>query len=112
TERARSSLRLQPRGAPLTQHLHGGIPVDQFTALGLRKASLNMGGYRLALFGHSVFELKLLADNLERLVQDLAGILTRAGPDCQVDHALLFRFQVNRHEGLQFSKRVSFSAAF
>jgi hypothetical protein len=75
----------------LPQHLNRGIPLDQFTALGLRKASLDMGGYRLALFGHPVFELKLLADNLERLVQYLAGVLIRAGPDGQVDHALLFR---------------------
>jgi hypothetical protein len=74
----------------LPQHLNRRIPVDQFTALGLSKARLEMGGYRFALFEHPVLEIELFTDDCERLVQDLAGIPIRAGPDGQVDHALLF----------------------
>src|ERR1039457_276498 len=103
TQRAHSSLRVQPRGTPLPQHLNRGIPVDRFTALGLSKARLDMGRYGCALFEHPVFAIELFADDLERLVQDLAGIPIRARPEGQVDHALLFRFQVNRHWGLLFS---------
>jgi hypothetical protein len=81
----------------LPQHLKRGIPVDQFTTLSLSKAHLDMGRYGFALFKHPVFEVKLFADDGERLFQDLAGIPIRAGLHGQVDHALLFGFQVNRH---------------
>jgi len=87
----------RPLGPPLPQRLNSGVPVDQLAAPGLSKALFDMGGYRLALFHHPVFEIELFADNLEGLVQNLAGVLIRAGPDGQIDDALLLRFQVNRH---------------
>jgi hypothetical protein len=88
-----------PLGAPLPQHFNRGITIDQFTALSLSEAHLDMGRYGFALFEHPVFEVKLFADDGERLFQDLAGISISAGPHGQVDHALLFGFQVNRHGG-------------
>jgi hypothetical protein len=81
----------------LAQHLNRRVAISQFSAFGLCEASLDVGGYRLAFFGHPVFELKLLADNLERLFQDLLGVLICTGLDCKVDHALLFWLKVNRH---------------
>src|SRR5271167_1273481 len=56
-----------------------------------------MRSHLLALTEHPILKIKLLADNLESLIEDFAGILIRAGPEGQVDHALLFRLQVNRH---------------
>jgi hypothetical protein len=89
------------------QHLKRGIPVDQFAALGLGKARIDMSGYRVALFDHPVFELKLLADYLEGLIQDLVRVLICAGPDGQVNHALLLRFQINRHEASCFERSLA-----
>jgi hypothetical protein len=51
----------------------------------------------LALFEHPVFQIELLADDLKSLIENLAGILIRAGPDRPVDDALLFGFEVNGH---------------
>jgi hypothetical protein len=39
----------------------------------------------------------LLADDLESLIEDFSGVPIRAGLDGQVEHTLLFGFQVNRH---------------
>src|SRR5271157_1451218 len=61
------------------------------------KSGCNMRGHFLALLKHPVFKIEVLADNLESLVKDFPGILISAGPDGQVNHALLFGFQVNRH---------------
>jgi hypothetical protein len=94
---AHSSLRLEPLGTSFPQGLYCCITVSQFTTLGLRKACCNVSGYFLALPKHPVFKLKLLADDLESLIEDFTGILIRAGLDGQVDHALLLGFQVNRH---------------
>jgi hypothetical protein len=74
-ETAHSSLRLQPLSASSPQHLNRRIPVDQFSALGLSKACLDMGGDGFALLKHPVFKIELLADNLERLIENLAGVL-------------------------------------
>jgi len=95
-------LRLQPRGAPFPQHLERGIAIDQFTALGLSEAFLDVRGYRIAMFQHPVFKIQLLADNLERLIEHLARVTVGASSDRQVEHALLFRFQVNRHGRISF----------
>ena len=70
-----------------------------------------MGVYRPALFDHPVFKFELLTDNLEGLVQDLARVLIGARPDGQVDHALVFRFQVDRHEALPWFSDTRFSPA-
>ena len=51
----------------------------------------------IAVFDHPVFEVKLLPDDFERLIEDLAGILIRARPDGQIDDALLFGLPFNRH---------------
>jgi hypothetical protein len=72
-------------------------PIEQFAALGLSEAFLDMGGDRPALFEHPVFQIELLADDLKGLVENLAGVTIRPGADSQVDHALLFRFQVDCH---------------
>jgi hypothetical protein len=61
---------------------------------------------RLALFEHPVFEIELFADDLEGLVQDLAGVLICPRPDGQVDYALPFGFQVNGHRVSCFQNRL------
>jgi hypothetical protein len=88
---------LQPLGASAAQCFYCLVPVDQFTTLGLGKARRDVGGYFLALPEHPVFEIELLADDLESLIEDFAGVLIRARLDGQVDDTLLFGFQVNRH---------------
>src|SRR5580693_1731934 len=60
------------------------------------------------MFQHPVFKIELLADSLEGLIENLAWVLIRSGPDRQVDDALLFGFQVNRHGS---SEDSSFAAA-
>src|ERR1700687_3544975 len=61
-----------------------------------------MGRHRLALFDHPVFKIKLFADDLECLIENLDRVLVCAGSYGQVDHALLFGFQVNSHGRLHF----------
>jgi hypothetical protein len=68
-------VRLQPLDSPSPQHLNGFISVDEFAALGLSKTLLYAGGYGFALVEHPVFQIKLFADDLERLVQHLGWIL-------------------------------------
>jgi hypothetical protein len=63
----------------LPQHLNRGIPVNQFTTLGLRKARFDVGRNRFALFDHPVFEIELFADDPKRLIENLAGVLIRTG---------------------------------
>jgi hypothetical protein len=91
------SLRIEALGASPPQYFHCRIPVDQFTTLGLRKAHRDVGGYFVALPKHPVFKIELLANDLESLIEDFAGVPIRARLDGQVDHTLLFGFQVNRH---------------
>jgi hypothetical protein len=45
----------------------------------------------------------LFADDLESLIENLTGVLIGARLDSQIDHALLFGFQVNRHGLVPFS---------
>jgi hypothetical protein len=94
---AHSSLRLKSLGAPLAQHLNRRVAVNQFAAFGLSKAFLEVGGDAFALFEHPVFEIQLVADNLKGLIENLLGVPIHAGPDRQVDDALLFRFKIDRH---------------
>src|ERR1700687_3830303 len=91
------SLRIEPLGASSAQCFYCRVPVDQFTTLGLRKTHRDVGGYFLVLPKHPVFEIELLADDFESLIEDFAGVLICARLDGQVDHTLLFGFQVNRH---------------
>jgi hypothetical protein len=91
------SLRIEPLGASSPQYFHSRVPVDQFTTLGLRKTRGDVGGYFLALPEHPVFKIELLANDLESLIEDFAGVPIRARLDGQVEHTLLFGFQVNRH---------------
>jgi hypothetical protein len=60
-----------------------------------------VSGYSVALFEHPVFEFELFAYTL---IWDLVGVLIGAGRDRQIDHTLVFRFQLNRHEGLRSSR--------
>jgi hypothetical protein len=76
----------------LPQHIERDISVDQLTALSLGEARLYLCCYCGTLFDHPIFELELLTDYFERLIQDLVRVLIRAGSDGQIDHALLFRF--------------------
>jgi len=39
----------------------------------------------------------LFADDFESLIEDFSGIPICAAPDSQVDYALLFRLQIDRH---------------
>lgn len=96
-ETPRSFRRFKPLGAPLAEHPDRGVPVDQLSALGLRKTGGNMRGNRLALFEHPFFKIKLLANDLECLGEDLAGILIRTRSDREVQHALLFGVQLDCH---------------
>ena len=89
------ALRIQLLGPPSPQHLNRRIPVDQFAAFGLTKAFLDMGGDGFALSKHPVFKIELLADDLKSLIENLAGALIRPRPHGKVDHALLFRFQID-----------------
>lgn len=98
-ETADSSPRLQPLGPPLAQNLKCCISVDQVTALGLRKACRDVCGHFLAPPEHPVFQIELLTNDLESLVENFARVLIGAGLDRQIDHALLFGFQVNRQGG-------------
>jgi hypothetical protein len=79
----------------LPQDLNRRVPVDQFAALGLSKACLDMGGDGLALFKHPVFKIELFADDLKGPIENLAGVPISSGPDSQIDHALLLRLQVD-----------------
>ena len=80
-----------------TQHLNRGVPVDQFAAFGLSKTYLDLGGDGLTLFEHPVLKIELLANDLKSLIENLSWVLIRARPHRQIDYALLFGFQVNRH---------------
>ena len=101
-ETHRSFPRFKAFGAPLAEHPDRHVPVGQLSALRLRKAGGNMRGDRLALFEHPFFQIKLLADDLECLGEDLAGIFIRARADREVNHTLLFGVQVDRHGGLLY----------
>ena len=96
---AHSRFRLRWLGATLTQHLKRSVSVDSFTAGGLGKSGFNMRAQSLAVFDHPVLKGRLLANDFEGLVDDLGGRLVCARPDGQVDHALLFGFEVNYQGG-------------
>jgi hypothetical protein len=49
----------------LPQGLNRRVPVNQFAALGLSKACLDMGRDGLALVKQPVFKIELFADDLE-----------------------------------------------
>ena len=61
----------------MPQYLYYRIPVDQLTTLGLLKARRDVGGYFLALPEHPVLKIELLADDLERLIEDFTWVLVR-----------------------------------
>ncbi len=84
----------------MPQLVNRRIPVDQFAALCLGKACLDMRGDGFALIEHPIFKIELLADDLKSLIENLAGIPIRAGTDRQVNDPLLFGFEVN---GLGYS---------
>jgi hypothetical protein len=74
---SRSSARHARRNldSPLPQHLKNHVAVDQFAALSLGEACLNIGGDGFAPLKHPVFEIELLADDLKSLIENLAGVL-------------------------------------
>jgi hypothetical protein len=49
----------QSLGAPLPQHLNCRIPVNQFTALGLRKTRFDVSRHSLAPLDHPIFKIEL-----------------------------------------------------
>ncbi len=58
-----------------------------------------------ALFGDPIFKIELLAYDFKSLIENFAGSPIRSGPDGQVDHALLFRLQLNcRHAASPFNE--------
>jgi hypothetical protein len=101
TRMVHSFLRVQPQGAPLPQHLNRRMPVDQLTALSLRKARRDVSRYSFAIIAHPVLKFELFTDNGERVVQDLASIPICTGSDGPVDQTLMFGLQINRHERLR-----------
>ena len=109
---AHSSLRVQSFRAALSQHLKREVPVDQFSAFGLSEARLDMRAYSFALFNHPIFKIELLADDFERLVEDLARVLISARADRQIDHALLFGFEVNHHDKISIFQNRTLPGPF
>ena len=78
-------------GSALKQHLDRRFPVHQLASPSLGKSRGDLRGHGLALFTLPMFEVELLADDLESLVENLVRILVCAGPDGQIDHSLLAR---------------------
>ena len=97
TEMTPSFLRLQSLGTALSQNFNRGIAVHQFAPFGLVEPFFNVGGHDCTLPYHPIFQLKLFPDNLKSLIENLAGILIRAGFDREIDDTLLFGFEINRH---------------
>jgi hypothetical protein len=62
--------------------------------LGLSKAFRDVGGDGFALSNHPVLKIELLADSLEGLIENLAGILIRSRPDRQVDDGCCSGFRL------------------
>ncbi len=79
------------------QHLDGRLTVHEFAALRLRKTRGNMGRHRFALLRQPIHAVKLCAEDLERLIKHLAGVMINSGPECQIDGLLMFRFQFDGH---------------
>jgi hypothetical protein len=63
----------------LPQYFCDRIPFDQVATLSLSKAHCDVGGHFLALPKHPILQIELLADDLESLIQNLAGV--RYAPD-------------------------------
>ena len=92
-----SSLRIEALSASLSQHLNDRISIDQGTSLSSSKAHRDVGSHSLALSKHLIFQVQLLADDRESLVQNLVRALVGSGLNGQVDEALLFGFEIDRH---------------
>ena len=69
----------EPLRAPPPQHFYGRLSIREFTPFGLSETHGDMGGYFVALLQHPIFKVKLLADDLEGLIENIAWILIRAG---------------------------------
>ncbi len=64
---------------PPPQHFYCRVSVGQFTPFSLGKTHGDMSSYFVALLQHPIFKVKLLANDLKGLIENLAWILIRAG---------------------------------
>src|SRR5437763_1286731 len=87
------------------------VPIRQFLAGRAVRTAAQEGwdkfsnGELLAAAEAAAFDV-LLADNLKRLIENLAGIIIGAGLNRQVDDALLFGLQINHHGTSISSSRI------
>jgi hypothetical protein len=94
---ANSSSRLEPLVSPTPQILNGNVPVNQFSSLRLAGTLFRSAQRAACVLRPSNSEIPIAPAESQNLIEHLTRLAIRAGLHRQVDHSLLFGFQINAH---------------